>query len=126
MMVSAMFGHRINERAFFPRFVRACGKGLISVEGWEDLAKHRLARKVVALPKSVEAIREVQIILGGDYSYYKYFDPYENYEKHPEKMDRFLKGPVKGRGGQKPINKKELFKAQFEAHKKDPGKYRWF
>ncbi len=99
---------------------------MVSFQGWDDLSKHKLARIVVSMPKCVDVIRDVQIAQGGDYSYYKYFDPYENYEKNPEKLDRFLKGPVKAKGGRRNMSKEELFKAQFESHKKDPKKFRWF
>jgi hypothetical protein len=124
--VSACLGHRIKEVDFRPRFLKACQKGLVSFESWGDLEKHRLARTVVALPKCVDMIRDVQIYLGGDYSYYKYFDPYVNYEKNPEKMDRFLKGPLTFESHPRQIGRKKLYEEQWKNHMKDPKKYRWF
>lgn len=126
MEVSALFGHSVRERHFWPRFLKACGKGLVSFESWDDMGAHRLARRVVAMPYSVEMIRDVQIAQGGDYDYYRYFDPYENYEKNPHKMDRFLKGPVKDQNTGKKMGRKKLFEAQYKAHKKDPKNFRWF
>ena len=126
MEVSALFGHTLRERDFWPRFVKACGKGLVTFEGWDDLFKHRLARTVVSLPHSVEVIRAVQIAQGGDRHYYTYFDPYEDYERNPHKLDRFLKGPVKAKGGRRKVDRRTLFAEQFKAHKKDPKKFRWF
>ncbi len=126
MMVSATFGHRVSERTFRPKFARSCLRGFVSFQSWDVLWKHRLARDVVSLPKAVDAIREVQIAFGGDYHYFKYFDPYENYEKNPHKLDRFMKGSLTEKGQQRNMTKRKLFAEQFAAHKKDPRKFRWF
>lgn len=126
MMVSSLFGNRVKEADFFPRFVKACSKGLVTLQGWDDLDKGRRERIVVSLPKCVDMIRDVQIAMGGEYHYYKYFDPYEDYEKNPHKMDRFLKGSFTMKGQQKNMDRRKLFDAQYQAHKKDPKNYRWF
>ena len=125
--VAATLGHRIKEKHFRPRFLSLCSRGLISFRDWKDMGYDIRARTVVAYPKAVEAIREIQIALGGEYDYYTYFDPYIDYEKTPEKMDRFLKGPMTiDAKSPRNIKKKELFKSQWEQHQKDPHKFRWF
>jgi hypothetical protein len=126
MAVSAHFGRKLHERDFRPRFLSLCQRGLISFAGWDELGKDIRARIVVDIPKCVDVIREVQIYLGGDYSYYKYFDPYVDYEKNPEKMDRFLKGPMTIESDARKIEKKKLFEAQHKAHLRDPKNNRWF
>jgi len=126
MAVGGMLGHKLTEKIYWPRFLKACSRGLITFQGWDDLSKIRLMRTVVALPRSVDAIRDIQIALGGDYSYYRYFDPYVDYEKNPEKMDRFLKGPMTVESSARQIGRKKLFEQQWKNHQKDPKKYRWF
>ena len=124
--VSANMGHSVREPAFRPRFLSLCARGIVTFESWASLQQDLRFRKVVDVPKLVEVIRDVQIFLGGDYAYYRYFDPYVDYEKHPERMDRFLKAPVKVGGGKRSIAKQKLFEAQFKSHKKDPKNFRWF
>jgi len=123
--VSACFGQKIHEKDFRPRFFRACRHGFVTYTSWEELYKNQLARKVIEAPRGVQAIRDLQIFMGGDYDYYKNFDPYTDYEKNPEAMDRFMKGKVGTSGGGRPKTRDEIFRQQYENHKRDPNKFKW-
>ena len=123
--VSACFNNRVLEKDFWPRFIRACRHGFVTYTDWEELKKHKLAQRVVEAPRGVQAIRDVQILQGGDYNYYRNFNPYIDYEKNPEAMDEFLPGPVNIKGGQRTMAQEQLFQQQLRNHKKNPSKYRW-
>lgn len=125
-MVSKNLGGAIREKDYRKRFLSLCARGLVTLQDWKQLKVDLRARTVVDLVKGTDAIRDVQILLGGDYSYYKNFDPYVDYEKNPEKMDRFLKGPMKVESKDRRIGRKKLFEAQYKAHLKDPKNNRWF
>jgi hypothetical protein len=123
--VSAILGHQIKERHFRPRFLSMCRRGLITFADWKQMELGLRFRRVVDVPRCVDVIRDVQIHLGADYAYYKYFDPYVDYEKQPEKMDRFLKGPLSVEGKARKMGRKQLYEQHWKNHLKDPKKFRW-
>lgn len=93
--VSAMFGHRLSEAVYRPRFIEACTKGFVTFQSWDDLKKQFLHRKVVYGPRCVQAIKDIAIFEGGDYAFYKYFDPTRDYSKNPDELDRFGKANIR-------------------------------
>ena len=125
-MVSTNLGRRIKEHHYRPRFLSMCSRGLLTFKDWKDLKVDLRARTVIECKRGVDAIRDAQIFLGGDAHYYKYFDPYIDYEKNPQAMDRFLKGPMTIESKPRQMEKKALFEAQHKAHLKDPKNHRWF
>jgi hypothetical protein len=124
-MVSTNLGKKVKEQDYRPRFLSMCSRGLVTFKDWKQLGMDIRARIIIDIPKGTDVIRDIQIYLGGDFSYYKYFDPYVNYEQNPEKMDRFLKGPMTIDSTPRQIEKKKLFEAQHKAHMADPKNNRW-
>ncbi len=86
--VSAMM-RGLHEPAFRPRFFRMCANGILSFQSWDQMGQDLRNRKVVTTLKTLSALRDLGIWYGGDYSYYKNFDPLEDYSKDPSKLDRF-------------------------------------
>jgi hypothetical protein len=96
-MVSSTFKWTIPEPVFLTRFLRMCYKDLITFEDWSELTKDRRERKTMVTDKGIEVIRAWGFLFANEEEqrYYKYLDPFENYAKHPEKLDKFLKGKIK-------------------------------
>ncbi len=98
-MLSSMWG-KLPERVFRPRFLSACGRGLVGFISWSEMGLDRRLRKVYEQPRGVQAIRDLGVINAGNnadmYHYYKTFNPYTDYAKNPELLDQFVSGPKIG------------------------------
>jgi len=74
-LVSSMRKFSLPEQVYRPKFLRLCRLGLID---WMDSGegfKHFKERIFRVTEKGNNLIRDFQIKYGGDYSFYKYFDP---------------------------------------------------
>jgi len=87
--VSGLFGHALSEAQYRPHFLEACRRGFVTFQSWDDLRKQFGWRKVVWCPRTIKAIKDIAIFEGGDYAFYKYFDPTMDHKKDPSQLNRF-------------------------------------
>jgi hypothetical protein len=109
MMAASVHKWGIKEAQFRPRFLKACSKGLVTFESFEDLKKGMMDRLVVPTKLGEEAIRDIGILQGGDYSYFRYMDPIEA-QKDPTYLDRFCPSKITVQGGGNGYTKEQLQK----------------
>jgi hypothetical protein len=90
-----LFRRDFDEKRYRPLFFELTRRGLITYVAWEDLGKMLHFRKVKPTARTAAAIADIEIRQGGDYAFFHYYDPYEDYSKHPERLDRFGGAPRK-------------------------------
>jgi hypothetical protein len=122
-MVSSLFKFKISPNIFKPRYLRLCRKNLITIEDWRQMDVHLKMRKTVVTPRGVEILRDLGILFGGDYSYYRYLNPFENYASHPERLDRFL--PRRHKMGDVQMTK-DKYRRQLDEKLRRQASYRRF
>ncbi len=120
--VSSMMGFKIKEVFFRPIFMSCCQQGLITFKNWDEFEKDRRMRGVILLPRGAEAIADIGIMHGGDRYWYKNFDPFEDYSRHPDRIAKLARGYVGARqSGPGPKNK-QIFRDAIEQVQRKTGK----
>ncbi len=110
MVNSLLKKDRLSEPDFRKRFLKACQKGLIAPVGIGEFTKGFRDRRYITTPHGVQAIRDVNIETGGDFSYYK------NFDGTSAGLDKFLP-----RAAGIKVNKHKVTRAeQFQHHNANP------
>jgi hypothetical protein len=87
---------QFSEAEFRQKFLRLCRRGLLTWTNWDQAYDHFKNRTLTETMRGQNAIRDMAIFAGGDYSYYKNFDP-----RDLSTLDKFTPGMQKiktGRG----------------------------
>ena len=93
--LNAIHKGKITETVFRPRFLKLCRRGLITWTDWSQAYDNFKNRTVTETRRGEAAIRDMAIIGGGDYSFYKNFDP-----RDMSTLDKFTPGMQKVKMGQ--------------------------
>jgi len=118
--LNSMHGFRMREWMFRPRFLRMARRGLITWTDWDQSLDHFKNRKIVETLRGLSAIRDMAILNGGDYSWYRHFDP-----RDLSTLDKYMPDKQKICVDNTPrkVTRKEAFQHHLQNVRKAPTKY---
>ena len=120
--ISSMMRFQIRDKYFRPIFLSCCEQGLITFPSWDELKKDLRIRKAILKPRGAAAISDIGIMHGGDEHWYRNFDPFEDYAKHPERLNKLGRGLATAQqGGPRPKNN-VIMKDAIEQIRRKTGK----